>query len=443
MKKTLLLGWLMASAVQAEIPANVQEQINLRVQHGLNPSIVIGVYEHGQSVFHTAGWQDPAQQIAATTETVYEIGSISKTFTALLLAIQAEQHDLSLDAAVQDHWPAPLQLVDAQQQAITFKQLATHTSGLPRIPGNLMAFGTDPYAQYDRAQLLKGVSMAQPQAAGTQYAYSNFGAGLLGESLAVMQNTPYNQLVSDQILKPLGLQHTYMTLDAVPEAHLAQGHNGNRASQAWNFAALAGAGSIRSDIRDLLAYGVAHLSATESPLQAAMDLATAVHYEQGQLQVGLGWHFGQGGIIWHNGGTGGFRSMLMIDPKNQRVVAGITNSSNNDVEDIVAHLMNPDAPMRQHDFPVPIEASQLDPYLGQYRHQNSDKTLRIERKNDRLFMVAPKQPRYAMTHVGDHTFTLNLAKVKMTFDVDDNGQVNQLQLIGWGEPQTYGRIDSE
>lgn len=440
MKKILLLGWLLGSWAQAEIPAEVQQQINLRVQHGHNPSIAIGLFEQGQAAFHVAGWQDREQNLLATTESVYEIGSISKTFTALLLAIQAEAGLVELDEAVQDHWPQPFRLVDEQQQAITFKQLATHTSGLPRLPANLLAFGADPYANYDRAQLVKGVGMAQPQAAGTHYAYSNFGAGLLGESLAVMQNSPFNELLEKQILKPLHLDHVYLTLEAVPKSLLVQGYSGQTATSPWNFDALAGAGSIRSDIRDLLAYGVAHLATTESPLQAAMDLTTSVHFQQDQLKVGLGWHISASGIIWHNGGTGGFRSMLMIDPINQRVAAGITNS-NNDIEDLVLHLMDASKPMKQLDFPVAIAASELDQYLGQFQHQPTDQTVRIERKQDRLYLVAPKQPRYAMTYLGNHTFKLNLANVKVIFKVDGPNRVSGLDLIGWGEPQTYHSME--
>ncbi len=436
MQKIILLMLFTCGMASAQIPADVIKEIDQRIEHGINPSIVVGVYDQGVMHFYTKGLQNKALNLHASENSVYEIGSISKTFTALLLAQKVQAKALTLDDAVQDFWPQPFKLEDNNHQAITFKQLSTHTSGLPRIPSNLSSFSNDPYADYDRETLLEGINKAKPVNAGETYAYSNFATGLLGETMAVIDQRPFNELVKTNILEPLDLKQTYMLLEEVPEAILAQGYMGNKPSNAWQFKALAGAGSIRSSIHDLVKYGVAHLNQPAGAMREAMDLATSSHYEQGRLRVGLGWHFNPNGVLWHNGGTGGFRSMLMIDPKQQKVVAAMTNHNTN-VDDIVIHMMDPNQAMKQHDFPVSIDVDQLTLYTGRFKQSETDKTIAIERRNDRLFFIAPKQPKYAMTYIGDDTFKLNLAKVKIQFKLNEQSHIESLELRGWGQPQVY------
>ncbi len=438
MKKIgLLLFWVLGAS--AQIPDAVKNQVELRIKHQYNPSIALGVYEDGHQSFFVKGWQNQQKQIPATEQTVYEIGSITKTFTGLLLAILAEEGKVQLDDPVELHWQQPFKLMDARGQAITLKQLSTHTSGLPRIPYNLPAFGNDPNADYGRDDLLAALRNIKPEEAGINHAYSNLAVGLLGETLANAGGQTYNQLIEQKIIQPLSLESTFMTLEDVPEQHLAVGYAGNRTASAWNFKALAGAGSIRSSISDLLAYGVAHINQPEQ-LENAMALATDTHFQKDKLRVGLGWHF-NGDMMWHNGGTGGFRSMLVIDPKNKKVVAAITNNNQHDVEDIAMHLMNAEQVMREHDFPVEIAATELVEFAGDFKQANGDLQITMKISNDRLFFSAPKQPRQAMIYVGQDRFKFKMIDVKVNFIRDEKGEIQSLELHGWGDPQTYHKIN--
>lgn len=435
----ILVLVILCFSANAQIPNAVKHEIDQRIKHDMNPSIVVGVYENGESHFYTKGMQNKTLQIPADTSSVYEIGSITKTFTGLLLAQEVVAGKIKLGAPIQDHWPEPFHLVDNNQSAITFKQLATHSSGLSRLPTNLPAFAKDPYADYDRQQLLAGVKTAKPQDAGTHYAYSNFGAGLLGETIAVIENSSYNQLIAEKILNPLNLSEIYMQLKDVPTKQLAQGYMDKKPAQAWQFKALAGAGSIRSSIQDLLAYGVAYLTPPEDNMKAAMALATQTHFQQGNLQVGLGWHVTTEGFIWHNGATAGFNSMIMIDPKQKKVVAGITNN-NKSIEDLVLHLLDPNNPIKENDFPVDISTEQSESYQGTFKHTDSGRITHIKFDKDQLLMATPKQPQYALTYIGNDTFKLNLLTVKLKFIKNNSGEVTGLELHGWGEPQKYTKI---
>ncbi len=177
-------------------------------------------------------------------------------------------------------------------------------------------------------------------------------------------------------------------------------------------------------------------------MREAMDLATSTHYEQGRLRVGLGWHFNPDGVLWHNGATAGFSSMLMIDPEQEKVVAALTNH-NTSVDDIVLHMMDPYQAMKQHDFPVSIDVDQLALYTGSFKQSETGKTIAVEQRNDRLFFIAPKQPKYAMTYIGDDTFKLNLAKVKLKFKHNGQSHIESLELKGWGQPQVYEKMTED
>ncbi len=433
----LLLSCFISSA---KIPESVKAEVDQRIEHQLNPSIVIGVFADGKTEFYAKGYQNKAIKQVATSKTVYEIGSITKTFTSLLLAKLVDEKKLQLKDPVQKLWPGDFKLIDNKKQAITLLQLATHTSGLPRMPNNLNPFSSDPYATYDRQQLLTGISQAKLKTSGENYGYSNLAVGLLGETMSQIENTSYNDLIATKVLKPLHLNQTYMLLDQVPETVLAQGYTGKNAVDPWQFQALAGAGSIRSSIEDLLAYGIAHLDHSKHELKTAMQMATTTHYQQGHLKVGLGWHIDTKGYIWHNGGTSGFSSIIVFDPIQQKVVAGITNTNpEHNIDDIAFHLMDRSIPMIDHEFPVPIANDQLDQFIGRFNHQGTNNHITIIKENNQLFFDAHKQPLQLLTFVGNNTFKIHSLKIKLAFNRNDN-QINSLILDGWGGSQTYHKV---
>jgi len=230
-----------------------------------------------------------------------------------------------------------------------------------------------------------------------------------------------------------------MQLNQVPPELLVQGYAGKKAATAWNFKALAAAGSIRSSIEDLLAYGVAHISSNTQNLGQAMQLVMTPQYQKDSLSIGLGWHINNG-IHWHNGGTGRFRSIIMIDVKNNRVAAGITNHNNNDVEDIVAHLMDQTKPMKEHDFPAIIADEELLPFVGQFKHADTEKTIHITHENQQLLFNAKSQKNQLLNFIGDDTFKFGIMKIKVKFNKNDDGNTTSLSLMGWGKPQVYEKL---
>jgi D-alanyl-D-alanine-carboxypeptidase/D-alanyl-D-alanine-endopeptidase len=259
----------------------------------------------------------------AGPHTVFQVGSVTKAVTGLLLADQSERGVVLLTD------PATRYLPGAVPGRVPLADLATHTAGLPRVPPGRFRYRLrprNPYARYPRRQFLRAARRSLAGAAGGQpYQYSNFGAGLLGYLLGQAAATPYEDLVRDRICVPLGLRAT--TFDAVP----VQGYAGGRPVPPWDMSVLAAAGGLHSTAADLAVLLTACLSPDRAPLGPAVRTALVprVTIAPGQ-EISLGWHHtvrdGQR-VIWHNGMTGGYTAMVAFRPERRIAAAALTNTA--------------------------------------------------------------------------------------------------------------------
>lgn len=230
-----------------------------------NVGLVIGVvFPGGRRVFGYGRRGGEGGDSSPDQDTIFEIGSITKVFTAALLADMARRGEVRLDDPVQRYLPAGVQVPTRGGRAITLLHLATHTSGLPRLPGNLGRTVRDranPYAHYtvdDLYAFLNGCRLARVP--GERYAYSNLGAGLLGHVLALRAGMGYEALVTRRLCGPLGMMDTAVTLSPEQRGRLAQGHAASdEPVPLWDLPMLAGAGALRSTARDMLAFLAANL----------------------------------------------------------------------------------------------------------------------------------------------------------------------------------------
>ncbi len=243
-------------------------------------------------------------------DTIFEIGSVTKVFTSLLLADMVNRKEVTLDDPVAKYLPEHVRMPERSGKAITPLDLSTHSSGLPRVPGNLNPKDpTNPYADYsvdDLYQFLSGYTL--PRDPASEVEYSNLGGGLLGHILAHRAGTDYETLVRVRITEPLGMRDTGITLSSSIKQRMATGHNAMLAPVAnWDFPTLAGAGALRSSANDMLTFLEAFLGYRESPLAPAMKAMLEVTRPVGKtgFEIGLGWNI-LGEIVWHDGGTGGF-----------------------------------------------------------------------------------------------------------------------------------------
>jgi CubicO group peptidase (beta-lactamase class C family) len=278
-------------------------------------------------------------------DTLFEIASVTKVFTTLALADMARRGEVALDDPVAKFLP-PHVTMPARGRAITLLDLATHTSGLPRLPTNFAPRDfSNPYVDYSVAQLYEFLSgYALPRDVGAQYEYSNLGMGLLGHVLARRAGTDYERLVVSRIAKPLGMDSTRVTLDAKLRARLATGHNaGLEPVPNWDDTTLAGAGSLYASVNDLLRFLAAHL-VDESSLTPAIATTLSVRKpaDAANVAVALGWHVttrDNVDLIWHNGGTGGYASFIGYSPQSGVGIVALSNSAAG-VDDLALQLVS-------------------------------------------------------------------------------------------------------
>lgn len=274
--------------------------------------------------------------------TLFEIGSITKVFTGILLADLVQKGEAALDDAISKHLPESVLPADSPLASVTLLDLATHTSGLPRLPGNLADSQTDPgdpYAHYTEKELheyLNNFQESDFEEKGEQ-SYSNLGMGLLGHILEHITGKQYEALLAETILDPIGMNSTFVQrrMGDIPKTasdRYATGHSLGKETAHWHIEALCGAGAIVSTTSDLAKFAKAHWDdSTPAELRSAMELAM----KNAKNDMGLGW-FEKGEGYWHNGGTGGFRSDLTISPKNKTAEIMLTNSSQPSVKTKVA-----------------------------------------------------------------------------------------------------------
>ena len=256
-------------------------------------------------------------------DTLFEIGSITKVFSALLLSDMVERGEVALTDPIAKYLPAGTKVPERNGASITLQHLSNHTSGLPRLPNNMKPKDpANPYADYTVEQMyqfLAGYTL--PRDIGAEYEYSNLGGGLLGHVLARRAGMDYEALVRSRISGPLEMNSTVITVPQALRTRFAVGHNEKLVPvSTWELPTLAGAGALRSSANDLLKFLAANLGYTTSPLAPAMARTLSGRRSAGSpnMDIGLGWHIlkGEGKeMIWHNGGTGGYRSFIGYDPK--------------------------------------------------------------------------------------------------------------------------------
>ena len=356
----LLLSPSLPAAAQSAFPADsvIRAIMAARVGPSGSAGVVIGLLEpDGSTRVLAAGEAGPGRTLDG--QSVFEIGSITKVFTGTLLAEMVRRGEVALTDPVAKYLPDSVRVPSRNGVAITLEHIALQRSGLPRVPTNLrMASLLNPYATYSVAQLyefLDGYSL--PRDPGAEYEYSNVAVGLLGHVLARRAGKSYEALLRERVLEPLGMSRTAITLTPWMAAHMVAGHNAlGDTVPLWDLPALAGAGALRSNTADMLRFAEAALRG-RGPVPDAIRLAMQPRAEAGAMTIGLLWqrlasNVRRAGrategdtIVWHNGGTGGFRTFLGLVPASGKAVVLLSNSGGAGMDDVAFHLLDPALPL--------------------------------------------------------------------------------------------------
>jgi len=343
MRRLMLLAVLAAPTQAGDVRAVVEKHAAPIVKDKKFATAVVGVLDEDQEQVFAFG---EFEGKTPDRESLYEIGSVTKVFTGILLADRVKSGVVKLDDPVQKHLPNGWTMPRRDDRDITLLHLATHTSGLPRLPhgflGVVLKHPEDPFARFDEAELKKGLPDTKvQQAIGAHHEYSNLGTGLLGYALAhASKAESYEALVRDRVLKPLDLADTGITLTESQKKRLICGHDNKGKKQPnWDFATCGACGALRSTVGDLLRFVKANAEPA-GPLKDALLMAQQNWRDirPGDEEYGLSWvrfpcKKKAPPAVWHNGQTGGYHSFVGFLPGRGGVVV-LCNVATFDVDKV-------------------------------------------------------------------------------------------------------------
>lgn len=420
---------------EPELIPEISAELKLAIEQGDARAISVGLYENGGLLFTGFGRLSRDDDTQPDADTVYEIGSIGKVFTALLAQTQVDASRLAWDDAIAKHLP-DVEFSNRDVGAITLRELASHTSGLPRVPDNMpMSDPMDPYADYGLVDLLSFLAGYKPVMLNKEYNYSNLGAGLLGVIAADVAGLPYGEAMKSQVLRPLGMTSTGVEVRDDQADRFAHGFSGGADMPAWSgFDAMAGAGALRSTARDMLKFVQQNIDP-----QALAESLTAIREPQGKGETAFGWHIETiedgGPIFWHNGGTGGYASFLAIRPDTR---AGVVLLSTSTEYNAITALGLAQISGRVSSS----NAGDLAPYPGAYKIADAF-ILTISIDAGQLVAQATGQAPFPLTKSAENEFVFLAADVRIGFDVTDAGRADGLTLYQGGQALPAPRVADE
>jgi CubicO group peptidase (beta-lactamase class C family) len=413
--------WAQTTPVFTLTDDDIRTILRDRVDRRQAVGIVVGMIDQNGSRVIAYGKPSKDSNRTVDGDTVFEIGSVTKTFTATLLADMVDRGEVSLNDPISKYLPASVKTPVRNGREITLLDLATHASGLPRDPQclnflctNLWGFvfsgqtflrqvlSTDRmYGFLSRYELKRDI--------GAQFEYSNYGLGLLGQVLALRAGTDYESLLRARVLDPLEMHDTRVLPTPEMKSRLARGHDsaririgvgtfsrGGNPTKPMPTVTLDGwyaaAGGLHSTANDLLKYIAANLRLRPSPLLSAMNLAHQAERDLdephwGKNLIGLSWFISKKydpELLHHDGSFYGYRSFVGMDAKNRRGVVILWNAES-DMDDIGLHLLDTRYAIYKEHHAIPLDPKIFDTYAGEYRPLPPSLSLTVSRQGKRFF----------------------------------------------------------
>ena len=334
------LSFSLCSCAQSNLPLYnfVKGKADTAFNNNKVPGIFIAYYNKDTGAYYTIGYAQPEQKRAFDLNTFFEIGSITKTFTAYTLLSVLRDHKINDTAAIFPYLPKEVQ-VNKNLAGISFLHLMNHTSGLPRLPENMEVADSDmqPYREYDSKKLFDYLSVVQPKRAGT-YEYSNLAAGLAGVLAERIAGKTYAALLDQYIFLPFKMVDKNNTLEK--SDNKSQGYFADTTkTDYWNMNVLAPAGGLKCTGQEMMRYLACMSHPINPSSKTLIDSLTKITLQLSPtVGVAKGWHTAQKKdkpvVYWHNGGTYGFSTFAaFVKETGQYVMVVINKFNSNAVSD--------------------------------------------------------------------------------------------------------------
>ncbi len=420
------------SADGSDVASILRDRVNVRKE---TVGIGVAIVTPDAQTFHTFGALCNGGGSPVAPQTLFRIASATKAFTGMLLADMVNRGEVSLDDPVAKYLPSHVTVPQRNGKAITLRHLATHRSGLPRMPDNYRDdrhYGTEDLYRF----LLHCHLESEP---GTRYHYSNLGSALLGLALCNRAGKTFEELLVMRVTGPLSMTATGVRITEANE-RLARGHSAGLRPQPLHASveSLAGASEVVSSVHDLARLASAILSSTPSTIREAFLLSAQpiASRDEYHADIGLGWwsdRHRDRTFIWHGGESrDGYKSFIGFDLAQQRAVIVLSNSRN-PIEDIGFHLLDErlsldpwgDPPRRAEAAPNSAE------YIGKYRVR-PNYTITVQQRDGALYAHGVSRPR-RLHYEGKDRFRIHGVSVTLTFVRRDNGEIESVIMAGGGQ----------
>lgn len=427
------------------IPPNavISALLEERMAHN-GVGIVVGVIEQGRTRIVAHGRSGASDERPLDGDSVFQIGSVTKVFTGLLLADMVQRGEVDVEDPAAKYLPPNVKMPE-RGRPITLLDLSKHLSGLPSMPTNFsLSASPNPYEGYTVEQLYTFLSTYEPPRAPGKQVYSNLGVALLGRLLARHASTDYETLLRQRVLDPLELHSTSITLSADQKRRLVPGHDRYREPvETWELRAMPASGSLRSTANDLLAFLAFNLDERRSTLHAAML------YQRTPMRA-LGWGRSQLGgedVYGHEGGKEGYRSAVLFNPKRRTGVVVLMNARTDERPiELALHLLYPDHALRpaahapeRPESPT-LEAKALERFAGTYRLESGE-ALDVARRRDHLIVNMSGEGVSTFFPLSEREFFSNTDDARIVFSVGADGRATELSLYERGAQKRASRLD--
>jgi len=444
----------LAAVPKPIVPDDVTTNVRARVEAGLAPGVVVGIVSPGGEAYFATGVLEIGKPEKVDEDTIFEIGSITKAFTGILLADMVKRGEVLFDDPVAKYLPPEAAPPHEGERQITLADLATQHSGLPRLPQNMQpADPNDPYADYTPERLYAFLPRAKLEhPIGSTYAYSNLGVGLLGHALSRAAQKDYGTLVRERVATPLGMTVSAIDVEPAQAPRVAHGHDtrGTKPTPVspwtWPHSAVAGAGGLRSTAREMIRFVAANTGLVETPLADAMRESHRERAEAGspEMGIGLGWHIRKSGtarIVWHNGGTGGFRTFCGFDPATKTGVVVLANG-NTGFDDVGFHLLDAKTPLQEAATSLAVPESKLARLDGYYELA-PERTIHVTHEGTQLFAQLTGQPRFPVFAKSETRFLYRVVEAELEFEVAGEKPADRVTLHQGGKDMSAKRVAAE
>lgn len=438
---------LLAAPLWASVDSKIIQDI---IKHRLNVQktavgVSIAIIENDEVEYLNFGQTDLNTKQQVTSNTLFEIGSISKTFTSMALASMVIEGKVKLTDSVQTFLPDTVRMPTRNGREITLLLLANHMSGLPRLPSNMpFSDPADPYADYTVELMYDFLNTYElPRDIEGQFEYSNLAVGLLGHILGLIDNKPYEQVINDRVLKPLGMSNSFVDVPSSRTGSLSNGYDvGLNQAKHWQLPSLAGAGAIKSNTKDMAQYLKANLNPQVNFVKLTHKQTTG--FDNKNAKLGLAWfttEYEKGSYLWHNGGTGGFRSFIGFDQTNNKGIVILENTANGMDSLGNAYLQNTLAQLRDDTLnTIMVDEAKLARLTGDYELVPGF-IMTVTHQEQQLFIQATGQPKFPVTAISDLMFVQSAVGAKITFELNEKGEALFLTLDQGGRKNKAQKLD--